>query len=263
MSRRIVFAIPAIISVLISAPAHADRECFENSCRTPEAVDPSPQTAPAPTGPVKVESPRAVTPEAVSPEVVPPRGPARRDVAPRNASEQRPAKARSAPTSTPSSTDRRKPDAAPDAATSAAPISARRRAREVPSPRMMDQPPPGALPPRRVDVDPRLPARPRYSARPHGPVMDAPLRKRARPIIVSAPYGVIGPVPRTYPDPSWRPCQLNEQGVVLRYDRCGPHSYYPYGVHGYRPMGSYGAYRGEPVYVVLPDARIIVVDPLD
>jgi len=129
---------------------------------------------------------------------------------------------------------------------------------------MVDQPPAGALPPpRRVDVDPRLPARPRYSARPHGPVMEAPLRKRARPIIVLAPYRVIGPVPRFYPDPSWRPCQLSERGVVLRYDRCVPYSYHPYGGHGSRPLGNYGAYRFEPAYVVLPDATIIAVDPMD
>ena len=89
---------------------------------------------------------------------------------------------------------------------------------------MVDQPPPGALPPPgRVDAAPRLPARsaPHYS--------DRPIRGRGRPTRVGAPY-VSGP-----------------------YD----------GVQGYRPRGGYGAYRTEPGYVVVPSARIIAIDPMD
>jgi len=55
MSRRIVFAILAAASALICTPARADRECFENSCRMPEAVEPPPQTVPAPAVPAETE----------------------------------------------------------------------------------------------------------------------------------------------------------------------------------------------------------------
>ena len=40
MSRRIAFAILATAATLICAPAPADRECCDKSCRMPEVVDP-------------------------------------------------------------------------------------------------------------------------------------------------------------------------------------------------------------------------------
>jgi hypothetical protein len=34
----------------------------------------------------------------------------------------------------------------------------------------------------------------------------------------------------------------------------------PYGAYGYRPLGSYRAYRSSPGYVYVPDAKIISID---
>lgn len=47
MSRRIAFFALAATAVLIATPAFADRECFEDSCRLPEVVEP-PQAVAAP-----------------------------------------------------------------------------------------------------------------------------------------------------------------------------------------------------------------------
>lgn len=273
MSRRIVFTILAAASALICAPAHADRECFEN-CRMPEVVDQPPAAVPAPAGPVNLESTRGA-PEAAWPEVVRPRAPARRDVAPQNVSNDRPAKARAVPTSTPNSTpssvEPRKAEAAIGASTPAPLISTRGRPRDIPPPRMVDQSASaGALPPpRRVDVSPRLPVRSAHS--------DRPFRGRFRPIVGSLPYvyapypyDVIDPVDLSdtvyadeglvaaYQDPSWKLCQISEHGVVLYdYRYCGPYNYYPYGAYGYRPMGNYDTYRSAPARVVVPSAKII------
>src|SRR5262245_38766838 len=41
MSRRIIFAALAASAALIATQAIADRECFEDSCRAPEAAEPS------------------------------------------------------------------------------------------------------------------------------------------------------------------------------------------------------------------------------
>jgi len=40
MSRRVTFCVLAAAAALIASPASADRECFENSCRVPNAVEP-------------------------------------------------------------------------------------------------------------------------------------------------------------------------------------------------------------------------------
>jgi hypothetical protein len=34
----------------------------------------------------------------------------------------------------------------------------------------------------------------------------------------------------------------------------------PYGAYGYRPLGSYRAYRSSPGYVYVPDAKVISID---
>ena len=265
MSRRIVITILAATSALICAPAHADRECFGN-CRMPEVVDQPPPAVPAPAGPVNLESTRGA-PEAAWPEVVRPRAPARRDVAPQNVSNDRPAKARAVPSSTPNSTpssvEPRKAEAAPETLASAPLISTRAQPHQIPPPRRVD------VAPRRVDVAPRLPARSAHS--------DRPFRGRFRPIVGSLPYvyapypyDVIDPVDLSdttyaddglvaaYQDPSWKLCQISEHGVVLYdYRYCGPYNYYPYGAYGYRPMGNYDTYRSAPARVVVPSAKII------
>ena len=277
MSRRIAFAILTTAATLICAPAHADRECFENSCRMPEVVDPPlPQAVPASAGHTNLESTRA-TPEARSPEVIRPRAPTRRDLAPQDASDDRPAMARSTPSSTPGSTpgstqssaDPRKTEVAFGASTPAPLISARAQPRDIPLPHLVDHRRPGALlpPPRRVDVAPRLRARSAHS--------DRLFRGRVPPFFGSAPYDVID-LPDTidaydgvvaaYPDLTWKLCQISEAGVVLPYYYCGPYDYHPYGAYGYRPLGTYHAYpyrSTAPAYVVVPNAKVIRLDRED
>jgi hypothetical protein len=116
---------------------------------------------------------------------------------------------------------------------------------------------------------------------------DVPGRLRGRPIFAGgAAYGVPGyyeeegapaysdavgepdavyddGVVAAYPDPSWKLCQINERGQVVRYYRCGPYSYRPYGAYGYRPYGSYRAYPTTPAYVAIPNAKIISIEPRD
>jgi hypothetical protein len=48
MSRCITFCVLAAAAALIASPASADRECFENSCRMPNAVEPPARATTAP-----------------------------------------------------------------------------------------------------------------------------------------------------------------------------------------------------------------------
>lgn len=251
MSRRIVFGLLAAAALLTAAPAQADRECFENSCRMPDVVEPPPpQAVPAPAAD---EGARAeATPDAVASPAAPApseNGAARAaspvGIYPQMVVDQGPRKQ-------PKPAARRDVDIGP----------ARFPAR--PAPRYSD----GAPAPAAV-------ARPATAAVP----VEAPARLRARPIIVSAPAYGEGPAPAgaavigvpaeiyaddgvvaAYPDPSWKLCQISEGGAVVRYYRCGPYSYHPYGEHGYRPYGSYRAYRSAPGYVVAPNAKIISIE---
>lgn len=77
-------------------------------------------------------------------------------------------------------------------------------------------------------------------------------------LIVAAP-SVLYPFAR--PDPAWRGCQVDQraQGVVY----CSPESYHPYGPYGYRPNGTYAAYRSPPIIAVAPNAKIIAIDSAD
>jgi hypothetical protein len=62
------------------------------------------------------------------------------------------------------------------------------------------------------------------------------------------------------PDPAWKLCQINHYYRDEHFYYCTPHSYHPYGAHGYRPYGTYRAYRSAPVYMVGPGAKIISID---
>lgn len=64
-----------------------------------------------------------------------------------------------------------------------------------------------------------------------------------------------------YPDPAWKVCQIDEPRQRDRYYYCGPYSYHPYGINGYRPFGTYGVQRVTPVPTSRPSAKIITVQP--
>jgi hypothetical protein len=81
-------------------------------------------------------------------------------------------------------------------------------------------------------------------------------------IVVVAPgaqYGEDGIAVANAPqDSSWRLCQVDRPGYP--HNRCIQYNYQPYGVYGYRPLGTYRAYKPSPSYVYVPDAKVISLD---
>ena len=63
MSRRIAFLVLAALAALIATPASADPECFGESCRLPEVVEPPAEAVPPP-DPGDAAAPEAAAPEA-------------------------------------------------------------------------------------------------------------------------------------------------------------------------------------------------------
>jgi hypothetical protein len=72
MSRRIVFFFLASAAALIVSPAFADRECFENSCRLPGAVELPPQPEPEASAAVEEPQPEFARRVAPAPGVLSP-----------------------------------------------------------------------------------------------------------------------------------------------------------------------------------------------
>lgn len=257
MSRRIAFWVLAAAAVLTAAPAHADRECFENSCRMPDVIEPPPNAPPLPALPDLDEPHKAeanAAPEAAV--AAPAKGPVRApsaaggifpqmivDEAPRKPKPAPRRSAEPAPARAPSGRYDGSPVPAPAPVAAAAPVEA---------------PLPPQPPLRQPRVRPKSVAAPVYAA----PVYEqAPRAPRAAVIGVPAEVYADDGVVAAYPDPSWKLCQIDERGTgQVRYYRCGPYSYHPYGAHGYRPMGDYRAYRSTPAYVVAPNAKIISIE---
>jgi hypothetical protein len=267
MSRRIAFWALAAAALLTAAPAEADRECFENTCRMPDVVEPPPQpmaaSEPADTAAsadAVAERESAVEPGdgahaqaagTVQPQMVV-------DPAPRKRVQKPPPRYSDAagpriPTPAP------RPAGAPLAPSSlkpapvqAAPVwSAPVAAAEMAAP-----PTPAQLPPpRRAKAAPE----PRYVARetaaPAGPAVIAVPGPR-----YAADAGAPPPLP---PDPAWKLCQREHQDHARRPYHCGPYSYQPYGAYGYRPYGTYGVSGGTSVYMLAPNAKIITIDAGD
>ena len=66
--------------------------------------------------------------------------------------------------------------------------------------------------------------------------------------------------PRLYNFPGQQLCQVDREDSRYR-EFCAPQSYHPYGVFGYRPLGSYRHYRHVRRFWVAPDARIVKINP--
>ena len=66
--------------------------------------------------------------------------------------------------------------------------------------------------------------------------------------------------PRLYNFPGQQLCQVDNSDRRYR-EFCSPQSYHPYGVSGYRPLGTYRASRGVRRFLVAPNARIVHIDP--
>src|SRR5262245_26918705 len=85
-------------------------------------------------------------------------------------------------------------------------------------------------------------------------------------LIVGAPTlynedGVMPACPYMYPDPAWKLCQTDQGPRDSRYYQCGPYSYHPFGINGYRPYGTYRPYRAAPPRGHnIPSARVITID---
>jgi hypothetical protein len=61
-------------------------------------------------------------------------------------------------------------------------------------------------------------------------------------------------------DPAWQPCQLDARTEGRSYF-CGPYSYHPFGIYGYRPLGTHRPYHaGTTASRVAPSARIIRIE---
>jgi hypothetical protein len=257
MSRRIcTFALVA--AALIVTPAIADRECFEDTCRQPEPIEPRAQSD-APSEAADASEPQALAAPMPSPADTPP--PAAR-----------------APMSTPAAGTPAPSTTQPQMVVDPAPRTPLR-----PMPRYAGDEPPKRSPARSAErgagetgASPRVAgdadlARPaaRVSAHASAAASDSAQRQaygRAAviqvPGAVSAEDGVVTVYPHVQPDPSWKLCQIDQRGGQRRY-QCGPYSYHPYGAYGYRPYGSHRAYRSAPVYVYAPDARIITIETDD
>jgi len=69
--------------------------------------------------------------------------------------------------------------------------------------------------------------------------------------------------PYMHSDPAWKLCQFGHRARHgRRFTHCGPYSYHPYGLFGYRPFGTYRPYRPTPVYGEAPSARVIQLRPV-
>ena len=81
-------------------------------------------------------------------------------------------------------------------------------------------------------------------------------------VVIVAPgaqYGDDGiAVANARQDSSWQLCQVDRPGAG--HNRCIQYNYQPYGASGYRPLGTYRAYRSSPSYVYVPDAKVITID---
>jgi hypothetical protein len=125
-----------------------------------------------------------------------------------------------------------------------------------PAPRFPKATSAAAAPP--AGVSPIKPPTPSYAVATN-PVPAGHGHARAPRVIAIEP-GVAPAYAILRPDPAWKRCQIGPNAGGEGAYFCGPYSYHPYGAHGYRPYGSYRAYRSAPGYVLAPSAKIISID---
>jgi hypothetical protein len=245
MSRRIVYAFAIAGCAAFVAPASADRECFESSCRMPEVME-APEAAPE-----AIVEPVTAQPQATAAQPSDPQSQAA-------ASNAGPKPESLSPGTRP-------------AAASAKPAPGPIRPQMV-----VDRSPPALKP---LPFAPHEPIRPPSRSRTadvQEPVEAAsrgedaaytapgygapyPVQPDARVIVVTPGYsygddGVV--LAHKRHDPSWTLCQT---GHGRGDSTCSPYQYHAFGEHGYRPLGSYRTQRAVPVRVHVPDAKIIAV----
>jgi hypothetical protein len=236
MSRRIAYVIAIATCAAFVAPASADRECFENTCRMPEVVEP-------PDAPVLPSEETAVAAGAVTavkkqePERLPP---APEPARPRTTADQR----RPAPEPV-------RPQMIVDQLPRPAPKPAPHRAAERENPALQDREPRESGP---IEIVGR-----RYAAVEASAYAPYPTQPGAGVVVVvpGVQYGAGGvALAEGRQSGAWRLCQHDRPGN----GRCTPYDYQPYGPYGYRPLGSYRPQRSLPAHVYVPDAKIIHID---
>lgn len=83
----------------------------------------------------------------------------------------------------------------------------------------------------------------------------------ASPVQVSASDTIVLVQPRIYNFPGQQLCQVDRSDRRYR-EFCAPQSYHPFGASGYRPLGTYQAYRPHRfVRRAWPSAKVVHVDP--
>ncbi len=250
MSRRIAYLFATAGCLTFVAPAGADPECFDGVCRMPEVMElplasaaaPTPADEPGVGGAASQpasEQPRlGPAPEPVRPQM-------RVDDLPRPALRrlpQRPVEKEIA-AETPQVFEK------PRHRTAEKPV------RHAPHP-VIEEPIQQSEP---VEVVSRryAPAEPQRTYAVNPQVM----QPSAGVVIVApgAQYGEDGiAIVNGRQDSSWQLCQVDRPGAG--HNRCIQYNYQPYGASGYRPLGSYRAYRSSPSYVYVPDAKVITID---
>ncbi len=249
MSRRIATAIAAIGittvgAFLLISPTLADRECFGGLCQVPAVAEPPPEPQASATPQPVTAEPQAARFAAPAPARQPAADTALKPALPVAAGLPKPALPPELP--------------APAVAVSPKSVPAKPSwvARQTPAPA-----------PERPYAEPSAPPETPVpvaasEVAPNYVVQQAPAYAppAAGVVVVSAPtiYGDEG-VTVVHPGSSWQLCQTDRLAVG-QHQVCGPGSYHPYGANGYRPLGSYRAYRLAPTYVYAPSARIIAVD---
>jgi hypothetical protein len=224
MSRRIAYLFAAAVSTMFIAPAAADRECFDASCKMPEVIE-------APEAPAQAEE-TEVAKETSQTKETPP-------VTPQNAERL------------PSAPEPIRPrmvvDELPRPALKPSPYRPgeaewRKSVREITQ--TSSEP---------VEVISRGIQQHAYAAASQSPQPGAGVVV----VVPGAQYGADGFAALQGPqDSSWELCQSDQR----RDRRCGPYNYQPFGVYGYRPLGDYRSHRAAPSHVYVPDAKVITID---
>ena len=238
MSRRIAYVIAIAACTAFIVPASADRECFENTCRMPEVVEP--QDAPAvPETAVATGAANAVKKQEAERLPPAPQPPRSRTVVDQ---QQRPGTAPVAPQMVVDQLPRPAPKPAPHRPAEQVAENA------VPQDRAWRDSGPIEIVGRRyAAVEDSAYAQP-YPTQPGAGVVV---------VVPGVQYGAGGvALEEGRQGGAWRLCQQDRPGN----GRCTPYDYQPYGPYGYRPLGSYRPQRSVPAHVYVPSARIINID---
>lgn len=221
MSRRIAYLFAAAVSTTFIAPAAADRECFDNTCKMPEVTE-------TPEAPAQAVEETAVANETPQVKETPRNAerlpPPPQPIRPQMVVDQLPRPALKPSPYRPADAEWRK--------------SVRDMAQTSNEP---------------VEVISRGVVQQRYAANAHS----LPPGAGVVVVVPGAQYGANGFVALQGPqDSSWELCQSEQR----RDRRCGPYNYQPFGAYGYRPLGDYRQYRTTPGYVYVPDAKVLTID---